>query len=411
MKKKSLDRIYKNYMLTSNIIGHRCYCNENTNDLSKVRDIWFENTNPFPKLIFLEIESLHNNEKIFISPENFNFEKLNYTKGEKNSSLSNNCFAFQKSILNKKAINIRTNGIFICGNAMLKVSESGLYLDKIGISVTRSFSFNIPRSFLIWVLKKMKKSFFISWLKIQPIPTTDTSLKEWNNFEKLSSINASDIADLFVKMKEYVQSDIISSISLKKSAEIIEEMDIADITSLLRTLSSDYVAKLLLTVTRKKAGWIVRELGKESIDFLNHMNTKDANEILYLSKKDPITAGGIMEIKFQKYYLGLKARDVLDRIKKSAPSEGSISYIYVVDLENEIKGILSIQSLILADENAPISSIMTGKIITIRETEFKDDIAVKMEKYHLLALPVVDGNNRIQGIVTIHEILKTLMIK
>ncbi|MCK5848454.1 MAG: CBS domain-containing protein [Caldisericia bacterium] len=410
MKKKSLERIYKNRILTSNIIGKICCSNVNTNKCSKIKDIWFENTNPFPKLIYLELQYVNSKEKIFIKEEDFNFKKLSYTKEEKDVLISKRCFSLKKNILRRKMIDISKSSIFVCGNSVLKVSKGGMYLDKIGISMTSVFSYIVPKSFFICVLKKREKTLFISWLNIQPIVNPDSSSKEWNDYKKLSNMNASDVADLFVKMKENTQADIILSIPMQKARNIIEEVDVSHLTPLLKTLSQGFVAQLLLSITRKKAGWIVRELGKEANGFLDHMQIKDANELVYLSQKDPITAGGIMETKFLKYYLDLKVKDVLEKIREDAFGEGSISYIYVVDLENEIKGILSIQSLILADENNPLSVIMTSKVVTIRDTDFKDDIAVKMEKYHLLALPVVDKNNRIQGIVTIHEILESFMM-
>ena len=180
--------------------------------------------------------------------------------------------------------------------------------------------------------------------------------------------------------------------------------------ALFQQLYTQFAAELLTLITRKKAGWIVRDMGKNANEYLKCMKPKEANEIKYLSSQDPITAGGMMEIRFQKFYLGLTVKDVIDKIRKSSDHTENIFYIYIVDIDNEIEGILSIQSIIKAEQDKSLASLMTKKIIKVRETDFRDDVALKMEKYHLLALPVVDNENRIKGVVTIHDVLKSVMI-
>ncbi len=416
MLRKIKTRLYKNHILATNCINKICSLEES--DCEKevvILDLWFSEANCNPKLCYVEMQCLPHGKSFFIPASDMDFrhftckEPVESSEEVKASSVLS-CFSLRRDILNQSVINTSLTKYMVCGNALLGIKAEGVELEKIGCKITRYFSIRFFRTITLWLLKNNKKPLFYSWNCIQPVLKNTINQNPWPCYRRLSGLNVSDIASIIEHSKKKYQVTIVSSLPETVSAKVVEEVDTAYLVDIFPLLSPELVVKTLSTITRKKAGRIIRELGREGKPYLALMKKSIADEIYHLAKQDPLTAGGMMEVQFLRFYHGIQVRDVINKIKVRNHTNGNIYYIYVTDLENHIQGILSIHNLLRADEAETLGNIMIKNIVTVRETDFRDAVAKKMEKYHLLALPVVDKNNCIKGIVTIHDVLQSVMI-
>ncbi|MDI6782952.1 MAG: CBS domain-containing protein, partial [bacterium] len=129
-----------------------------------------------------------------------------------------------------------------------------------------------------------------------------------------------------------------------------------------------------------------------------------AQEISQLLQYDPNSAGGLMNPRFISLTQDMTVEQVINRLRAESPSAESIFYLYVVDNEHHLTGVLNLRHLIITNPETPINRIMLPNPIKVKEQDRVEQIAELMEKHNLLALPVVDEQNRIKGVITVDDV-------
>jgi magnesium transporter len=105
----------------------------------------------------------------------------------------------------------------------------------------------------------------------------------------------------------------------------------------------------------------------------------------------------------------LTAAETLATLRRTAGEAETIYYVYVTDPNGKLAGVVSLRELVLADPDEPIRSFMHKRLVTVRVDESQEDVAQEVAKYNLLAVPVVDADGRIQGIVTADDALDKII--
>jgi magnesium transporter len=192
--------------------------------------------------------------------------------------------------------------------------------------------------------------------------------------------------DTAIKVLEEIQSDrkyyILSHVKPIFAAQLIEQMSPDDTTDFLGDLPEEKRKEILL---------LLEEKDKEGL-----------NELLSYDKN---SAGGLMTTEYIAFSKELKAQDVLNKLGELAPDVETIYYIYVVDSNNKLAGVLSLRDLILAPKDTPISEIMQTDVKKVKASQDQEEVLQLFKKYGFLALPVVNENNTLLGIVTVDDIM------
>lgn len=163
----------------------------------------------------------------------------------------------------------------------------------------------------------------------------------------------------------------------ERMAHLIEKMSHDDRVDLLRRLSPRVAENLLRLV--------------------DEANRRD---IATLARQDPNTAGGLMTTDYAWLPQNLSATEALDRLRLQAPESETIYYIFVLDEERRLLGVLSLRDLILAPRHALVKDLMESQFVSVRVGDPPSLAADSIARYDLLALPVLDDNGRLVGIVT-----------
>jgi magnesium transporter len=121
------------------------------------------------------------------------------------------------------------------------------------------------------------------------------------------------------------------------------------------------------------------------------------------------TAGGIMNTEYFIVPPDLNASQVMERLRKASPEAETIYYIYVVDIEEQLLGVFSLRQLVLAQPDALVSDFMEKRMVTVDLTDSQEECARVIAKYDLLAVPVVDDQKHIHGIVTADDALDKII--
>jgi magnesium transporter len=121
------------------------------------------------------------------------------------------------------------------------------------------------------------------------------------------------------------------------------------------------------------------------------------------------TAGGIMTTEFVAVPATLTAAQTIDRLRELEPDAETIYYVYVTDPDERLVGVLSLRDLIVARPEMPISTFMFDEPVAVRTDASQEEVTEVVARYNLLAVPVVDAEGRLEGIVTVDDAMDTLL--
>ncbi|HFQ2998736.1 TPA: magnesium transporter [Staphylococcus aureus] len=229
--------------------------------------------------------------------------------------------------------------------------------------------------------------------------------------------------DEFLALHTYEQSEyfedttdenrqkIFQYLSPEEVANFFDQLDIDDdeYELLFDKMYATYASHILEEMSYDNAVDILNELTKPKVaSLLTLMNKDDANEIKALLHYDEDTAGGIMTTE----YLSLKAhtpvKEALLLVKAQAPDAETIYVIFVVDDDGKLVGVLSLRDLIVAENDAYIEDIMNERVISVNVADDQEDVAQVMRDYDFMAVPVIDYQDHLLGIITIDDILDVM---
>lgn len=192
-------------------------------------------------------------------------------------------------------------------------------------------------------------------------------------------------------------------------ANIFSYLDIeVQIAMISRELNKD-VKDLLMTMSNDDRAYLFQHLEKSIADrLLLFMPTTERADIIRLTSYGEDTAGAVMTTEFATLLEDDIVEKSIKKIRRMAPSKETIYYIYVTDSEERLLGFVSLRKLILARPKQKVADIMKRDVIFIHANEDREEAVRLIEEYDLLALPVVDGNNRLLGIITYDDALDVM---
>jgi magnesium transporter len=189
-------------------------------------------------------------------------------------------------------------------------------------------------------------------------------------------------AFLLSELEEYMFLDLIDHLSIEESVEIFSHMP------------ADDVADLISKLPQEKADLILKK-----------MNAEDSEEVEELLRYDRDTAGGIMVPDFIALREISTAREAIESIQKDYHDVEMPFYLYVVDESDHLLGVVSLRQLVVVKPNTPLKDFMTRDIFSVRTDTDQEEVAKLVARYDILAVPVVDDQNRLVGIVTVDDVI------
>ena len=174
-------------------------------------------------------------------------------------------------------------------------------------------------------------------------------------------------------------------------------------------MDTAYGAAMLEEMYTDDAVDILNELNnKERESYLEMMDSETADEINELLSYAEYTAGAIMTTEYVSILESSTVRSAMAVMRKEAPTAETIYYIFVVNDEHQLTGVMSLRDLIIADEDALIRDIMSERIVSVQLTTDQEEAAQIMKDYNFLALPVINEAGVLQGIITVDDIIDVI---
>ncbi|GKU81815.1 magnesium transporter [Niallia sp. NCCP-28] len=220
-----------------------------------------------------------------------------------------------------------------------------------------------------------------------------------------------DQASFFKELEKETKERVFSYLSPNEMAYLFENLEMNDweYQELLATLIPSYVAEMLADMSADDAVDILNALEKDqAISYLAIMEKEAADNVKALMDYEEDTAGSIMTLEYISIPTDQTVASSMNILKREAPDAETIYYIYAVDKNKRLAGVVSLRSLIVSDDHVLIADIMQERVFSVGVSEDQENVARKMRDYDFLALPVVDFQQRLLGIITVDDILDVL---
>ncbi len=192
-------------------------------------------------------------------------------------------------------------------------------------------------------------------------------------------------ADTFAYMKSDSQKYIIESITDREINNILDEMFMDDTVDFLEEMPANVVKRVLKNTDAK--------------------TRKTINQLLQYPEG---SAGSIMTTEYVDLKKQMTAKEALSHIRQTGVDSETINTCYVIDRERKLQGAISIRKIILSEPETLISDLMTSEVKFLHTSDDRETGAFNFKKYDLLSMPVVDGENRLVGIITIDDIVDVI---
>ena len=224
----------------------------------------------------------------------------------------------------------------------------------------------------------------------------------------LQYLYPADIAELYQDLNLQEAIYLYLLMDGEKAADVLMELDEEDRHKLLRELPNELIAKRFVdNMETDDAVDLMRELDEDQQEeILSHIeDVEQAGDIVDLLKYDEDTAGGLMGTEMIVVNENWSMPKCIDEMRKQAEEMAEIYYVYVVDNEERLKGVLPLQKLITNPSVSKIRHVMKKDPIAVRDSDSIEEVTETIEKYDLVALPVIDSIGRLVGRITIDDVM------
>jgi magnesium transporter len=278
-----------------------------------------------------------------------------------------------------------------------------LGLEGLGKALMRMFGRDLPMV-------------LVSWDVVDPLerptaaPAASDALRLRISGQRIAKLHPADIADIVEELGSKERHAVFETLTEEIAADTLEEMELEEQVSVIEHMDTERAGEILEEMPPDEVADILAELPEERAhEILGAMEKEEADEVQELLAYREDTAGGLMTTEFVTVNEDLTAQQCIEELRRMEPDAESIYYVFVVDSDKHLQGVLSLRDLIVAPPDRPISEIMIRSVVRVRLDASVAEVAAVLSKYNLLAVPVVDDEDRLQGIVTVDDALDEVL--
>jgi magnesium transporter len=222
-------------------------------------------------------------------------------------------------------------------------------------------------------------------------------------------IGPAEWADLVPQLEPTEVAVLVQWLPDEEIAAILEELPPAEAARILRTLSAPEAGQLLGEMDPDDAADVVEQLPPDTVnEILVRMKPAEAAEIRELSEYDPDTAGGIMTPEYVAVARDATSAQAIAAIRRLVDEAETVNYVYVVDDQRHLLGVLSLYRLLLSPDTTPVERLMAPSTVRVRASADQETAARILTDRNLLAIPVVDDDDHLLGIITEDDVADVL---
>ncbi len=250
----------------------------------------------------------------------------------------------------------------------------------------------------------------IPWHLVERLESPDASVRLTIPHAKLALLHPADIADVVEEMSADERIAVFEQLDVETAAETLSEVEPEMQASIVSNLDEERAADILEEMDPDEAADLLQDLPEERREELVELMEKDeAQDVEELLTYPEDSAGGIMTTDFIALPRDLSTAQAIDRLRELKPDPALAYYLYVVDGEGRLDGVISLRDLVVAPPETNLAAVMDPRVLKVDAETPKEEVAALIAKYDLLALPVVDARRKLLGTVTVDDVVELML--
>ena len=234
----------------------------------------------------------------------------------------------------------------------------------------------------------------------------------------LAEKNAAELREFCTALHPARTAEFMEGLNAAESWEVLRHADPSTRASIYSYFDPDKQIQTIQTVDRVEVGHLVSDLPPdERVDILDRVDShivdellsllpaQDRRDILRLRSYPESTAGAMMTTQFARLTANLTAQQAIDEIRAQAEQLETMYYLYVVDEGDHLRGLVSLKKLVLSKPDTLISDLMERAVVSVDVNDDQEDVAQKLARFDFLAIPVIDHDQHLVGIITHDDVM------
>ena len=317
------------------------------------------------------------------------------------------------NVMDKQIVDVHDYRVVRVNDVRIEPSAGRLYLVGVDTGMrglVRRMGLMHLSDKLAKIIKVKPDSHVIAWHDVETFERGVGRLKLKVSAERLKALHPSDIARIVNELDPDQRAEVMESLDLETAADVLGEAHPEVQASIVENLEDELAADILEEMEPDEAADVLGDISDEKReDILEEMEPEEAEDVKELLAYEDSSAGGLMTTEYLAIPKDLTAQQTIDKIRELEPSAETIYYVYVVDSSEHLVGVISLRDLIVAQPSASVEDFMVSKVVHVHLDAAVEEIAQTLSDYNLLAVPVVDEENRLQGIITVDDALEEIL--
>jgi magnesium transporter len=315
-------------------------------------------------------------------------------------------------ILDKKVLDLGEREVEVVYDIKLVLKNNKLYVSDVDLSrygLLRRLKMKGLANFIYRLAEDIREQ-TISWTYIEPLPSNigrfkgDVKLNILR--EKLSDMHPVDLADVLEQLDHEQRVALFDGLEQEQASDTLEEIDPYVQRDLVSSLKREKAAQLINDMTTGQAADVLAVLpGSEAKPILDLLDQENKTKIQFILEQQDEHILNYATSDILKFYPDQTVEKVQDEYRLAAKGKDVIMYLYVVDPEDHLKGVIDIKELLQANDEALLKDVMVDNLIHLEPESTLKDASEMFTRYGFRAIPILDENQKILGVVTYRDVM------
>jgi magnesium transporter len=318
-----------------------------------------------------------------------------------------------ENILDKQIVDMNGRKLVRVNDVRLATLPAGTFAVAVDIGIEgllRRIGISIPIKWLLSIFKVNIPAKFILWDDVQAIDFSNLNIKLSKSYAKLHTLHPSDLADILEDLGKKSSTSVFSALDEEKAADVLEELETHAQIHIVESLPVNKMADVLEKMPADEVADILDELEDDKAELLlKEMEAESSQEVRELLEYDDDLVGSIMTTDYLSFGVTKTVEEVLNELRLKKPEAVELYNLFVTEKDDKLIGTFNLRDLVVAEPLTTISSIMKSEPVSLFDDQKKTAIAEIVSKYNLLAVPVIDRNELLQGMVVVDDVVEDLI--
>lgn len=326
-----------------------------------------------------------------------------------------NSILLKETILDKQIVDITGHKLVRVNDIRMVAIPSGIYLMAVDVGMEgllRRIGINRTIRTVLRLFNQRIPSKFILWDDVESVDPVTLSIYLSKTRSKLNTLHPSDLADIIEDLGKSSKARFFSVLDEEKAADVLEELEVKEQVHIIESLSVEKAADVLEKMPANEAADLMDNLEDHKTEqLLLEMEQSASDEVRDLLEYPDSTVGSIMTTNVLVFTKEQTVADVLDYIKKEKPDIETLYAIFIIENDKTLSGTLTMRDLLIVEKDTPLEQIMNVNTPSVNDYDRLDSLSELISKYNLLAVPVLNDENELEGMVVVDDVIDDLLDK